>query len=573
LDAERDMQKFKTYELSPERDGWQTVVTFVADDAEKPGSNSEYHHQGDLEGIANLSGLKKFIQKKVYLSRYDSEPGGFGRIKPAAGSALVDIINQGTLIVNYMGHGSPTQWAHEGVFVMNRDLDRIQNPGKPFFLIAATCDFGKFDDPEEASFNEALIWKEESGTIGAMASTRLVYSSQNAALNRSFLSYLFPVNAPSRTLGEAKLLSTGSSKNDQKFILFADPTMYLADPREQIEFTSNLSDSLKALSKVDVQAKMVANGTYNPSFEGEAIIIVNDANYEAVSTGEGYSDITLPGPTLFKGRVTVKDGLLNGQFIVPKTIRYVKKNTGRITLYAWDKNTNQSASGYISSLLFNGSITELNDSDGPEIEIYFQDQESFSTGDLVSESPVLMADVADEKGINITGSAGHTINIKIDEQAPKNISGFFTYEKDSYTDGQILYPLEQLEDGQHQLTLTAFDNMNNGAEQTVEFNVSTSSKLAITELVNYPNPFRNKTKFTYQTNRSGAEVTIKIYTISGKLIQELNGFTTAGYNDDLNWDGRDQDGDQVANGVYLYKIVLKDTDQKTEKIEKIVRTR
>jgi len=526
-------------------------------------------HQDDLDEIANLAGMNKFIHNKIYLSTYPSEPGGFGRIKPKAASDLIDVINQGTLIVNYMGHGSPKQWAHESVFVMSRDLDRINNPGKPFFLIAATCDFGKFDDSEEVSFNEALIWKEESGTIGALASSRLVYSSENKRINKAFLNYLFPVNQPSRTVGEAKLLATGSSVNDQKFILFADPTMYLADPRENIEFVSKLSDSLKALSLVEISAKVLTQNSFN----GEAIIIVNDASYDNVKTGSGFDPVTFSGPTLFKGQVSVSNGILNGKFIVPKTIRYVKKYTGRITLYAWDKQSNQSAIGFNDQLLFTGSLSNVTDNDGPEINIYFQDQNEFSSGDLVLPNPVLKADVRDDMGINITGAAGHTININIDTDAPKNISGFFTYFEDSYTDGQITYPLDELNSGKHTLTLTAFDNLNNVSEQTVDFNISASSGLVVKEVVNYPNPFQNETRFTFQTNRQGAKITLKIYTISGRLIQKLYGFSEVGYNEEIHWDGRDQDGDQVANGIYLYKLILKDGDQKSETIEKMVITR
>ncbi len=572
IDAERYLQKIQRYENTPDRGGWQTTLTFVADDAEKPGTTTEWEHQNQTEDMARLPELRKFIENKIYLSTYPSEPGGFGRVKPKAGSALVDALNQGTLIVNYVGHGSPVQWAHEGVFVMNRDLERIHNPGRLAFLIAATCDFGKFDDPHETSFNEALIWKEESGTIAALASTRLVYSSQNAAFNKLFYRKLFPDGAPSISLGEAKVLATGSSTNDQKYILFADPTMHLADPRGSIELISDLSDSLKALSEVEVEAA-ITGGEGAAPFNGDAVIIVNDAAYDSVSTGGKYHLITEPGPSIFKGQVSVINDTLRGKFIVPKTIRYHKKPSGRITFYAWDNTNSRSASGFNAHLLFNGSLTNSGDDSGPQVDIYFKDQEDFAPGDLILPSPILIADLEDEKGINISGATGHNITMTIDNEAPKNISGFFTYEKDSHTKGQVRYPLDKLESGMHTLTLTAFDNLNNASNQTIDFNISASSKLIVEEVVNYPNPFHGSTVFTFQTNRQSAEVIVKIYTISGRLIQKLEGFTSAGFNKDISWDGRDQDGDRVANGIYLYKLIVKDGSQKTETIEKMVLTR
>ncbi len=566
------LDKLIQYEQSPSRDGWQTVLTFVADDNTRPGVSSEYFHQKQTEDIAELTQLRKFNKNKVYLSAYPSAPGGFGRIKPEANNDLIAYLNQGTLMVNYVGHGSPTQWAHESVFSMNRDLERIQNEGKLTFLIAATCDFGKFDDPHEPSFTEELIWQKNRGTIGALASTRLAFSSENYKFNRDFNKALFPAGAPSLTLGAAKLLSTESDENDQKFVLFADPTMHLADPRDNVHIVSVTPDTLKALSEVTVRAQVEKDATFDPNFNGDAMLLVNDARYDSVITAKNFAPVTLPGPSIFRGRISVKNGLLTGKFIVPKTIRYVNKKTGKLTLYAWNEQTGQSAIGYDDQLLFNGSTADIADDAGPDMDIYFKDQENFSSGDLIPQNPVLIATLQDDRGINITGAAGHTISLQVDQEAPKNISGFFTYEKDSYTKGIIQYPLDKLPTGAHHLTLTAFDNLNNAAELSVDFKISEDSDLILDEVVNYPNPFSSETKFTFQTNREGAALHIKIYTISGRLIRELEGVSMAGYNDELIWDGRDEDGDLVANGIYLYKIILTESGKSKEVIEKMVRT-
>ncbi len=566
------LDKLIQYEQHPSHDGWQTVLTFVADDNTRPGVSSEYFHQKQSEDIAELSQLRKFNKKKVYLSAYPSAPGGFGRIKPEANNDLIAYLNQGTLMVNYVGHGSPTQWAHESVFSMNRDLDRIQNEGKLTFLIAATCDFGKFDDPHEPSFTEELIWQKNRGTIGALASTRLAFSSENYKFNRDFNKALFPSGAPSITVGAAKLLSTEADENDQKFVLFADPTMHLADPRDNVRIVSVTPDTLKALSEVTVQARVEKDMTFDASFNGDAMLLVNDARYDSVITAANFAPVTLPGPSIFRGRISVKNGQLTGKFIVPKTIRYVNKKTGKLTLYAWNEQTGQSAIGYDDQLLFNGSIADIADDEGPDMDIYFKDQENFSSGDLIPQNPVLIATLQDDRGINITGATGHTISLQVDQEVPKNISGFFTYEKDSYTKGSIQYPLDKLPKGTHHLTLTAFDNLNNAAELSVDFKISEDSDLILNEVVNYPNPFSSETKFTFQTNREGAALHIKIYTISGRLIRELEGVSVAGYNDELTWDGRDEDGDLVANGIYLYKIILTEGGKTKEVIEKMVRT-
>lgn len=570
VDAERIMEKIIRYEQDPVQDGWQISLIMVADDAERPKVTNEWMHQDQTESIARLSNLNRFYIKKIYLSTYPSAPGGFERIKPKAANDLIDYLNQGALMVNYVGHGSPTQWAHEAVFVMSRDLNRISNEGRLPFLVAATCDFGKFDDPHEPSFTEALVWKKGSGVIGALASTRLAFSSDNARFNEDFYRRLFTAGAPSVTLGEAKLLATKTGSNDQKYVLFADPTMHLADPRQTVNITSISPDTLKALSQIEVQGQVLISNQPAGDFSGSAMIIVNDASYDSVSTGGSYGLITLPGPLLFKGEVSVNQGQLSGRFITPKSIRYSGKKRGRIAIYSWNEQNTLSAMGYKNSLLINGSAQNVLDNEGPQIDVYFEDQENFSSGDIVPHNLVLIVKLSDQNGINITGQAGHIISLQINDETPRDISGFFVYERNSFQTGLITYPIGELSEGEHRLKLSVFDNLNNPADEESAFKIVGNEELALLEVVNYPNPFSQSTQFTFQTNRDGADVSIKIYTIAGRLIQELRGTTVSGYNGELVWDGRDRDSDEIANGVYLYKISLRDGRQKKEVIEKLV---
>ena len=571
LDAERMVEKLQLYEQNPFKDGWQTNITIVGDD-ERVNSDpkiKEWAHQRQADELARMSQLKRFNIKKIYLSAYEEVPGGSGRLKPAATQDLIDQINRGTLIVNFTGHGNPTQWAHETLFNFERDYSKINNEGKLTFIVAATCDFGLFDNPNHVSFTEALIWKEKSGTIGTFSATRLVFSVPNSVINKKFYSSLFPDGEPSVPVGEAFLLSTTGSVNDQKFHLFADPTMTLADARQNIEITSITPDTLKALSQVTIKAKVVINGSGVTNFNGGAIILVNDATFEDINTGGGLK-YDLQGPLVFRGEVSVVDGILEGNFIVPKSIRYKNKNSGRVTIYAWDDNTNLTALGHKNDLLLLGSTTLVNETDGPEIDIFFDGQENFSSGDIISENPILIAELSDESGINLTGQLGHKIELQIDDAQTIDISESFTYERDSFTKGLISYPISNLEPGEHTLILKAFDNLNNRTEKTVGFKISSSAGLVLEEVVNYPNPFKRNTDFTFQTNKSNAEVTIKIYTLSGRLIEKLHGAPTeAGYNE-VRWNGLDRDGNTLANGVYLYKIILKDGKDKKEKIEKMI---
>ena len=94
------------------------------------------------------------------------------------------------------------------------------------------------------------------------------------------------------------------------------------------------------------------------------------------------------------------------------------------------------------------------------------------------------------------------------------------------------------------------------------------------EVYNYPNPFANETYFTFRLSQIPEEVKIRIYTIAGRLIKEI-AKQSSELNYDLNkiyWNGRDEDGDVIANGTYLYKMIMKNADKVesvTQKLSKV----
>ena len=100
-----------------------------------------------------------------------------------------------------------------------------------------------------------------------------------------------------------------------------------------------------------------------------------------------------------------------------------------------------------------------------------------------------------------------------------------------------------------------------------------SEGLVLKDVVNYPNPFSDQTNFTFQAHGTSfnTEVNIKIYTITGRLIRSMKNLIppSDGFNYYI-WDGRDDDGDIIANGVYLYKIIIKSETEQREAIEKLV---
>ena len=79
--------------------------------------------------------------------------------------------------------------------------------------------------------------------------------------------------------------------------------------------------------------------------------------------------------------------------------------------------------------------------------------------------------------------------------------------------------------------------------------------------MNFPNPFTKGTAFTFRHNQAvPVNATVKVYTIAGRLIQTLDKFSATDTFVSIPWDGRDRDGDALANGVYLYKVLVRTVD-------------
>jgi hypothetical protein len=208
--------------------------------------------------------------------------------------------------------------------------------------------------------------------------------------------------------------------------------------------------------------------------------------------------------------------------------------------------------------------------------------ENFVTGGITNESPTLLAKMEDTNGINTASGIGHDIVAIIDgdETNPFVLNDYYQTDVDEYTKGTVSFPFRDLKPGLHTLTLKAWDVYNNSSISEIQFIVfDKDQSLVSNNVLNYPNPFVNYTEFWFNHNSSEPlDVSIQIFTVSGKLVRTLNGQTTGGIKTtsslsrDMVWDGRDDFGDKIGKGVYIYKLKVHSSllNKTVEKIEKLV---
>ena len=159
------------------------------------------------------------------------------------------------------------------------------------------------------------------------------------------------------------------------------------------------------------------------------------------------------------------------------------------------------------------------------------------------------------------------------------MNNYFKSKLNDFKSGEVTYPLKNLASGKHTLTVTAWDISNKMGSANIEFNVLNKDAVSIDRVYNYPNPFSKHTQFQFETNWTGIPLEINIYiqTITGKLVKTITKrITPDGYRiTNLDWDGKDDFGSDLANGVYVYQIKINgeldgEIIKKQSKIEKLL---
>lgn len=610
------IQKIKDYEKPENTGSWQNLFTFAADDdLPNPNANKDLHVLNADESAERMNIIEPGVRiKKIYEFAYPEEITGAGRRIPGATDEFMNTLNNGTLVMNYSGHGNEQTLSDEELFTTDY-IPNLTNKDHLAVLVTATCQFGRYDDIDAQSGAEQLFFAENGGIIAAFTTTRVVYtgsgvsSNNNFGLNIGLSQRMVERNTDGTPLrmGDIYMRTKNtligsspivSSRNSKKFILIGDPASKFRLPEQNAEltaindYTENGQDTvltIRALDQVTLSGQIKdLSGTAITDYNGEATVTVMDAERSVAlpSDREWVIDencnltdcnYDVENDVLFRGKAAVENGLFSSTFIVPKDISFSNEN-GRIILFA--NNNGQTAGGSFTKVNFNGINEDAeNDGNGPELDVFLND-ERFVNGNLVNSSPTLIIELEDQSGINTTGTGvGHEIIATIDTKPQQSfvLNDFYEGSLNDFTRGRIEYPLDQLPEGSYTLKVRAWDVHNNPSEEEIFFEVASSEELSVRNVYNYPNPMNNATRFTFEHNQPGnpLEVSVRIFTLSGKPVQQIEQqlITTSSYAS-ISWDGRDRDYDRLGNGTYIYVLrVTTDTPkgrQTTEQIEKLV---
>lgn len=563
---------------------WRNEVVFVADDED----GRTYPRQSDALSSVIVDSFPEYNIDKIYLDAYKQTSGAGGERYPGVNVAIDDRIENGALIMYYVGHGGELGWAHERVLeVVN--VNGWENYNRMTLLVTATCEFSRFDDPRRTSAGEFALLNPSGGAIALLTTTRAVYASPNFQLTSAFTNLAYgPIVETGKMprLGDLARMTkvitvsadANAAANSRCFALLGDPGLMLAYPKKQVVVTS-IADTLKALERVKVTGYVAdESGNKINDFNGVVYPLLFDKEVTLKTLdndGTGAHTYTLRKNTLFRGKASVKNGDFEFEFVVPRDIN-LNIGAGKLSFYAENGETDANGA-YLDFNVGGISDNPLIDDDGPMTDLYMNNNK-FVFGGLTDQDPDLYAEVSDSNGINMVGNGiGHDITAVLDGNTKNTIvlNDYYEADLDSYQSGKIRYPFSDLAPGNHTLKLQVWDVNNNPSDAYTEFVVAENEELALEHILNYPNPFTTNTSFFFEHNKPGQNlgIRIEVFTISGKLVKTIDTeLASNGYRvGPIAWNGRDQYGDKIGRGVYIYRLSVKTpSGERANEFERLV---
>lgn len=563
------VDKIINYESNPKAGDWKKTVTFFADD----GDNNIHVRDSEAHAAFLNENHKEFKQQKLYLDRFEQQKNGESQASPLAKSALEETLEEGTLLLNYIGHGNETTLTAEEVF-LTADIANWANQNQLALWVTATCEFGRHDSPFLRSAAEELLISPNKGAIGLLSTGRPVFSSVNFSLNDAFFKEVFKMEDEHyQDLGSIFKNTKNKSLNgalNRNFSLLADPSMKLARPEFQIEFTSfkNSSnqttlDTLSALQEVEFEAEVInpASGSISSAFEGLYSIEFHDKPKTANTLGDESSPLEFPEieNLIFKGQGKIVDGKIKGRMIIPKNIN-LEFGAGGIRIIGESTSQGWEAYGFKTAIIGGTSSVTPIDTEGPIINALFGGKGQSSIT-FPSKTIKLEASFSDSSGINISGFLpAENLTVQINENAPEILNSYFTSENNTFKTGKLTFTLKGLIEGKNLVTIRAWDNLGNGSVLNQEIIVEGSDKLKILSHKTYPNPTQIESHFTIEHNQPGENLilTLAIYQTDGKtLLMESERLVKANARiDDLSWIFLQNQTKYPAKGTYIYKLTL-----------------
>lgn len=581
-EAKSAVDKLADYVQKPDFGVWKTSALNVADD-----DNNAVHMEQQERAIDTYrhNGGNDYTYNRVYIDAYEMSGEGGKRVSEVGRKKMFRAIDEGVLWFLYVGHGNPNSWTAEGLFTY-KDMTNMYNRHLPF-LYAATCDFARFDASSARSGAEVMFFNSQGGVIALLSSTRLAYIPNNGNLNAAIAKYVFACDGKGQHLRIGEAIRRGKNElpgddNKLRYVLLGDPALRLSFPEYKLKLEKidgkavddNNMPVLQARQTVSFEGRVVSpTGKDVSDFNGTLISTLYDAEQSVVTHGYGEQGEEFVFQDRSNKLALVKDSISNGKFSFTLTIpselnaadEFDNYSPSRLSLYAFsDDNTKREAIGSNESFYIYGYDDAVPvDTIGPEIRLLAINNDNFKDGENVNDSPLVVAEIMDGSGINLSSSGiGHEMTLKLDDKTTySDVSSHFeaTYTTEG-NGGRIAYPLSGLTAGEHRLKLKVWDVFNNSSEKTITFNVMPGLRPELYDVYAVNSTASIEAIFYVKHNRPDAVVTVdlRVYDLMGRQVWSTiqTGRSDLYTSFPITWNLCDYGGNRVPRGIYVYKASI-----------------
>ena len=572
-EADRMLDKIEGYimmrdlQSDDERGDWRNWVALLADDAD-PGSpyDSTFAHSNEVVSRNLSKNYPQLNQDKLYADSYHQSTGAIGSYYPDLNNALHQRMNNGCLLINYIGHGSATYLGTERYVELN-DLEGYKNTDRLPLFVTSTCSYGRYDMINAICGAEASVLAP-AATVAIISASRPITHSER--FNNDVVQFALD---PHNTIGDALRLAKGRTNVSPCICLLGDPALRLSQPKHRVVVThinhhpveEGVDDTATVLSRVTVSGEIQdSNGMLLEDFDGSLYPIVFDRTMQSktLANDNPGTEVTFTQQknVLYRGRHSIEGGRFEYSFVVPQDVAY-QYAYAKLSHYA--RSTNDHASGCYNQLLLGGmNDTAIVSESAPRIRLFIGDT-NFRSGGITDNSPTLLAMLIDSAGINAGSGLGHDITATIDGNPGSMVvlNSLFEPDVEKVGCGSVSYQFSNLAAGPHTLTVKAWNIFNISSEETIAFNVYNPDTLSISSLQCSPNPTNTQTQFTLEVNNTThiASVELQLFNSHGQKVYSI----TPTVNSDsyvvgpVAWDAQ-----SVAPGLYLARMLIVDTDGK-----------
>lgn len=582
--------KLKAYEkpLAGQDPNWRNTALLLADD---------YFTSDGGQFVSDGAGNHTLQTERLYESVRSARPWqGFSKVfvadypydanyrKPSAKLDLVARLNQGVSLFNYFGHGSGNQLTHEAAFDLEA-VNSLTNSSMPFLFYAGACAVGRFDG-YETPLGMTLLLAPGRGAMATISATRPTFSSPNENLNSFFFERIYDTLPHAYSLGEAftaarnlamkneefyatNYSTFGDMTNQEAYVLLGDPAMSFAHVGLKVSMPA-LPDTLKALQVFK------QNGSVLPATAASVAFRIQGQAGRALLSGGGFSDsVTLSPKQILSATTMTTSGTFSIEALTPAKLEFGKNSS--IAVFAVDQATGACGGLLKDSIPQSGSDTATtSDIQGPSI-LFTPCDSSYSAGQpfvKVAKIPLpfcLEVKLEDNAGISSASGPdeGTLVNLaKVWDTYRPDLKSGASYRQASF---QLNFDSSKFVPGStNQLSILTHDQMGNFSKGFLEVQIQQEDAVGLYDVFNRPNPIKRggTTTFFFKVSSnpddnnaipSSVQAAVRIHTLSGKLIRVLNMDLTQekALMPKATWDLKDAFGNELANGLYPYTVLLR----------------